>query len=104
MIDGPLKGILTETLETYDVINDPAETQNLGPSVSFSPVSRKALEEPRSSRASRPPENLSDDARRSLASLGYVAATATPVVRKNAARPVDMAHLFDAMEQASRCS
>ena len=102
VIDGPLKGILTETLETYDIVNDPAETQNLGPDVSFSPVSRKALEEyPVPSRAARPPENLSDDARRSLASLGYVAATAAPVVRKNAPRPVDMVHLFDAMEQAS---
>jgi Tfp pilus assembly protein PilF len=103
VVDGPLKGILAGRLESYDVINDPGETQDLGGGVSLSPVARKALEEyPVPSReASRPPENLSDEARRNLASLGYVAATAQPVVRKDAPRPVDMVHLFDAMERAA---
>jgi tetratricopeptide (TPR) repeat protein len=103
VVDGPLKGILAGKLESYDVINDPGEKQDLGGGVSLSPIARKALEEyPVPSRAaSRPPENLGDDARRSLASLGYVAATAQPVVRKDAPRPVDMVHLFEAMERAS---
>jgi choline-sulfatase len=102
VVDGPLKGILTGTLETYDVIKDPGETKNLGSGVSFGPASRKALEEyPIPSRAARPPEHLSDEARRNLASLGYVAATVPPVVRKDAPRPVDMVYLFDVMEQAS---
>jgi tetratricopeptide (TPR) repeat protein len=103
VVDGPLKGILAGKLESYDVINDPREKRDLGGGVSLSPVARKALEEyPVPSRAaSRPPENLSDEARRNLASLGYVAATAQPVVRKDAPRPVDMVHLFEAMERAS---
>ena len=102
VVDGPLKGILAGKLESYDVINDPAEKLNRGPDASFSPVSRKALDEyPVPSRAARPPENLSDEARRSLASLGYVAASVPPIVRRDAPRPVDMVHLFDAMERAS---
>jgi tetratricopeptide (TPR) repeat protein len=44
---------------------------------------------------------LSEEARRNLASLGYVSASAPPVVRRNAPRPVDMAHLFDTIELAS---
>jgi tetratricopeptide (TPR) repeat protein len=51
--------------------------------------------------ASRTPENLSEDARRSLASLGYVSGGATPVVRKDAPRPVDMAGLFETIDRAS---
>ena len=41
-------------------------------------------------RGARPRENLNDEARRSLASLGYVSATRGPVVRKDAPRPADM--------------
>ncbi len=51
--------------------------------------------------AARAPENLSDEARRNLASLGYVSASAPPVVRKDAPRPADMVGLFDALEKAS---
>jgi tetratricopeptide (TPR) repeat protein len=44
---------------------------------------------------------MSDEARRSLASLGYVSASAAPVVRKDAPRPIDMVRLFDVLERAS---
>jgi tetratricopeptide (TPR) repeat protein len=44
---------------------------------------------------------MSDEARRSLASLGYVSASAAPVVRKDAPRPIDMVRLFDVLEKAS---
>jgi Tfp pilus assembly protein PilF len=44
---------------------------------------------------------LTDEARRSLASLGYVSASAQPIVRKDAPRPVDMVRLFDTLERAS---
>jgi tetratricopeptide (TPR) repeat protein len=44
---------------------------------------------------------LSAEDRQKLASLGYVSATAAPVVRKDAPRPVDMVGLFDALEDAS---
>ena len=46
-MDGPLKGILAGKLDSYDIINDPAENRT-GGHVSFSPVSRKALDDIRS--------------------------------------------------------
>jgi hypothetical protein len=41
------------------------------------------------------------DARRKLASLGYVGGGAAPLVRKDAPRPADMTRLFDVLERAS---
>ena len=49
----------------------------------------------------RAPQNLDDEARRRLASLGYVSAGAAPVVRKDAPRPADMVALFAMLEKAS---
>src|SRR5206468_1366363 len=43
----------------------------------------------------------SEEERRKLASLGYVAATTRPVVRKDAPRPADMAALFPVLDRAS---
>ena len=48
-----------------------------------------------------PRTRLDEEARRKLASLGYVSAGAAPVVRKDAPRPADMVRLFDVLEQAS---
>ncbi len=64
---------------------------------------RKALDEyPVPSIETSPaPENLSDEARRSLASLGYVSGTAAPIVRKDAPRPADMVHLLPTVDAAS---
>jgi tetratricopeptide (TPR) repeat protein len=44
---------------------------------------------------------LGEEERRKLATLGYVSAGARPVVREDAPRPVDMARLFDALDEAS---
>jgi tetratricopeptide (TPR) repeat protein len=51
--------------------------------------------------AARAAENLTEEARRQLASLGYVSAGAAPVVRKGAPRAADMVRLFDVIEKAS---
>ena len=51
--------------------------------------------------AARTPAALSAEDRQKLASLGYVSATAVPVVRKDAPRPVDMVRLFAPLERAS---
>ena len=51
--------------------------------------------------AARTPDALSEEAKRSLASLGYVSASAAPIVRKDAPRPVDMIRLFEVMDRAS---
>jgi tetratricopeptide (TPR) repeat protein len=102
-VAGGRKAILAGKLEVYDVASDPSESRNLGSGVSLAPDFRKKLEEypiP-SPEGARAPDTLDDDARRRLASLGYVSASAAPVVRKDAPRPADMTHLFQALDKAS---
>ena len=102
-VEGRQKAILAGRTEVYDVIADPAETKNLGAGANLSAALRKALDDypVPSPEAARAPENLTDEARRNLASLGYVSASAPPVVRKDAPRPADMVGLFDVLEKAS---
>jgi tetratricopeptide (TPR) repeat protein len=97
------KAIFAGRIETYDIIADPAEAKDLGSGTSLPSALRKALDDypVPSPGAARAPENLSDEARRSLASLGYVSGTAAPVVRKDAPRPVDMVELFPSLDAAS---
>jgi len=102
-IEGQTKAILAGRLEAYDLVADPKETRDLGETASLPRPLRTALRE-YPAPSFEPPkasESLSDDERRKLASLGYVAAGAAPVVRKDAPRPADMARLFDALERAS---
>ena len=102
-VEGRHKAILSGTTEVYDVIADPAEGKNLGAGSNLSAALRKALDDypVPSPEAARAPENLSDEAKRNLASLGYVSASTPPVVRKDAPRPADMVGLFDTLEKAS---
>jgi tetratricopeptide (TPR) repeat protein len=102
-VGGRQKAIFAGRIETYDILADPAEAKDLGSGTSLPAAMRKALDEypVPSPGASRAPENLSDEARRSLASLGYVSGTAAPVVRKDAPRPIDMVTLFPALDAAS---
>ncbi|HXW05999.1 MAG TPA: sulfatase-like hydrolase/transferase [Vicinamibacterales bacterium] len=102
-VQGTQKVIFAGTNEVYDLDTDPGEKANLGTGANLSPALRKVLDdypvpEHDQTRAS---EMLSEDARRRLASLGYVSATAPPVVRPDAPRPADMVHLFDDIERAS---
>jgi arylsulfatase A-like enzyme/Tfp pilus assembly protein PilF len=102
-VEGRQKVIFTRTPEVYDVVADPGEARDLAASANLPADVSKALDEypiP-SPDAARAPENLGDDARRRLASLGYVSAGASPVVRKEAPRPVDMVRLLDVLEEAS---
>lgn len=99
-IEGRQKAILAGPVEVYDVIADPAESRDLGASV-LAREARKSLSDyPIPSLDAAPPPT-DEEARRKLASLGYVAAEAKPVVRKDAPRPRDMAHLFETMDLAS---
>jgi tetratricopeptide (TPR) repeat protein len=101
-VDGGVKAIFAGRTETYDLRGDPREQKDLG-SGSTPAALRKSLDDypvptPGASKSS---EALSDDARRSLASLGYVSGTATPVVRKDAPRPADMVAMFETIDRAS---
>ena len=102
-VSGRFKGIQAGTLETYDLGADPRESKNLGAGANLPGDMRKALDDypVPSVTAGRPPSNLDEDARRRLASLGYIGADAPPVVRRDAPRPSTMVHLFDVIDTAS---
>jgi arylsulfatase A-like enzyme/tetratricopeptide (TPR) repeat protein len=102
-VAGRYKAILAGRVETYDLIADPAETHDLGSGVALPPGVRKALEDypvpsPATARAA---DSLDAEAKRRLASLGYISSGAAPVVRRDAPRPVDMTALMDVIERAS---
>ncbi len=102
-VQGSTKAIFAGSSEVYDLRTDPGESRNLGSGANVPAAMRKALDDypVPSPEAARIPEALSDEARRSLASLGYVSASAPPVVRKDAPKPADMTGLFDVLERAS---
>jgi arylsulfatase A-like enzyme/tetratricopeptide (TPR) repeat protein len=102
-VSGRTKAIVAGKLEAYDVIADPAEAHDLGGGATLPSGMRKALDDypVPTPGVARAPENLDPDAQRRLSSLGYVSATAAPIVRKDAPRPADMTRLFPLMEQAS---
>jgi choline-sulfatase len=102
-VDGRQKSILAGRMEIYDVMSDPKESRDLASSATQSPQVQVAIRDypvPVPG-AAKPPADLGDEARRSLASLGYVSATAAPVVRKDAPRPADMTRLYDLLDRAS---
>jgi tetratricopeptide (TPR) repeat protein len=102
-VKGGLKAIFAGRLETYDLGADPDETRNLGAGTSLPSGMRKALDDypVPSIETGGSSKALSDEARRSLASLGYVSGTAAPLVRSDAPRPADMVALFPVVDAAS---
>lgn len=102
-VGGHFKAILAGRVETYDLNADPAEAHDLGSGAALPAGVRKALEDypvpsPGTARAA---DSLDEDAKRRLASLGYVSSGAAPVVRKDAPRPADMTAMLDLIERAS---
>jgi choline-sulfatase len=102
-VEGRTKAILAGKVEAYDLASDPGEQRNLGSGTSLPGGTRTALDEypVPSIETARSPDSLSDEARRSLASLGYVSGGSAPVVRKDAPRPADMTSLFPVIDAAS---
>ena len=102
-VEGRHKVIRAGREEVYDVVADPGEKHDLASGASLSRTLRTALLDypPPSLDAPRAAEDLGEDERRKLASLGYVSTGSRPVVRKDAPRPVDMARLFEALDEAS---
>jgi choline-sulfatase len=101
-VEGAHKSILAGRVEMYDVVADPAETRDVAGDPR-SPLVPAALRDypPPLPAGARAPDTLEPEARRRLASLGYVSAGAAPVVRKDAPRPADMVRLFEPLERAS---
>jgi choline-sulfatase len=103
LVTGRYKAILAGKIEAYDLTADPGESRNLGSAINLSATVRKALEDypVPSPDMARAPAVLDDEAKRRLASLGYVSAGAAPVVRKDAPRPADMTALLGSIDTAS---
>ncbi len=102
-IDGRQKAIFAGKLEVYDVVADPGETHNLADIASISRPVRTTLNDypiP-STEAAKTPSNLSTEDQKKLAALGYVSSDVKPVVRKDAPRPADMAHLIGLLDESS---
>jgi choline-sulfatase len=103
-IEGRLKAIQTRTPEVYDVIADPREGKNLAASAPLSAALTKSLNDypiPSPGAPAQAAGAIDDEARRRLASLGYVGSTTAPVIRKDAPRPADMTKLLETLDMAS---
>ncbi len=101
-LSGTQKAILAGRVEVYDVLADPREAQDLGTAATLPAPVRAVLDEyPVPSLEPPSAGPLDREAQQKLASLGYVSATTTPTVRKDAPRPADMAHLFPVIDAAS---
>lgn len=102
-VEGTRKAIQAGRLEVYDLAADPREARNLGAGANLPGSMREALDDypiPAPG-AARGNAGLDDEARRRLASLGYVSSTASPVIRRDAPRPADMVGLLPTIERAS---
>ncbi|MGH9380464.1 MAG: tetratricopeptide repeat protein, partial [Thermoanaerobaculia bacterium] len=91
-----------ELLEVYDVVADPEEAEDLA---DRSRVDRRlaaaVTEYPAPAPISPEPDSLTEEQRRQLASLGYVASDVAPVVRPDAPVPRQMTHLFEDLDLGS---
>jgi len=101
-VEGKTKTILAGRTEVYDVVADPGETRDLATKTDLSRPVRAALRDyPLPSEQAATSEELDDEGRRKLASLGYVASTVKPVVRADAPRPADMTSLYPILDRAA---
>ena len=100
---GRRKAIRACALEVYDVLTDPMEARDLGGEAGLPPEVHAALREYEapSPEPVAAAESVGEEDRRRLEALGYASTAASPVVREDAPRPVDMTHLFDLLDRAS---
>ena len=103
-VGGKLKLIRSGRFEMYDVLEDPAEKNDLALSGEPERALAKAIADyplP-AAKAGADVSTLGLEERRKLASLGYIASESTPTrVPENAPRAVDMTPLFAELDAAS---
>jgi tetratricopeptide (TPR) repeat protein len=102
-VHGRRKAIRAGRLELYDVVADAAEARDLAATSKLPAAVDEALRSyPLPPLDPSPAQDaLGEEERRKLASLGYVGTAAAPVVRPDAPRPADQAHLFGLLDEAS---
>lgn len=102
-VEGTQKAIMAGRLEVYDVAADPREQTNLAATAVLSRDVRATLRDyPIPSGKPAPATDALDaEAQKKLESLGYVSATARPVIRKDAPVPAEMTDLFPILDRAS---
>ncbi|HEX5215017.1 MAG TPA: sulfatase-like hydrolase/transferase [Vicinamibacterales bacterium] len=102
-VDANHKSILAGRVETYDVIADPAETNDLTQSPGLPPRVPPALRDyPIPSVDPKGGDTLTASDRQKLASLGYVSGTAAPIVRKEAPRPAQMTRTLELIQEGGQ--
>jgi len=92
-----IKVIRSGETEIYDVETDPGETENLDGKVELDPGLRQAISDyaARALAEDDPGEdNLSQENREKLASLGYFGSAGRPALREDAPNPKDRVHLY----------
>lgn len=103
-VSGPLKAILSGSTQIFDLRDDPGELHDIGPRATLPRPMQAALDDypaPSLEAAGAAAAPVDEVAKQKLASLGYVSAGTTPVVRPNAPRAADMTKLFPVIEEAS---
>ncbi|MGE3344205.1 MAG: sulfatase-like hydrolase/transferase [Vicinamibacterales bacterium] len=102
-VDGSTKAILAGRTEVFDLDADPRELSDLRTAATLPAPIRTALDDYPVPALGGPAAGTPVDAaaREKLASLGYVSASSTPVVRRDAPRPADMTGLFPLLDEAS---
>lgn len=101
--DGLKKAILSGRVEGYDLASDAGERADIAAGPALPNRLRNALFDypvPVPGQSAEP-SSLGADDRQKLASLGYVSGGATPVIRKDAPRAIDMVGLLPTIEQIS---
>jgi len=96
-----IKVIRSGDTEIYDVLTDPAETDNLDGEVEPAPALWDAIDSYSTRALAKQPQEqqtLSQEALDKLASLGYVGSSGSATVREDAPNPRDMVYLFHDMD------
>lgn len=103
-VAGRQKLIRSGRLELYDVVGDPAEVHDLAATQTPErALARAVADYPLPAATATASTPLDDEARRRLASLGYLASEGTPtLVPPGAPRAADMTRLFPELDAASR--